>query len=302
MQDMLDDLRIDLGIPEKDDDDTSLGLQSVPSSITAARRKNRRMVQAPNKLPNLHSSIPLRRSTSPDSKPPLPRPGSRGSRSRPGSSSSLRGSGELRLSLEDPVDSGGTTASSSTFANVTALQTNEQPAADILKIDHSSGEELAGIDELDNGEQEQDEITAIIEADIKDTIAEENMSSANDEIAEVNGDLEKKMGDDEEMAPKTNLVNELTQSYQFALEDTLDDEYEDDFKEEDSTALRNSLAPIPEVDTPKESKGTASFRPTPRQRTSLNSSNDFKDTPRSQDRTTSDSIDISDLSEDDDAF
>ena len=324
MREMLEDLRLDLGIPDSDDED-GLGLKStldfsVDPEQTHARRKARTGKHHPappmtsQKLPNLRHSGPPKRSASPDAKPPLPRPGSRGS-----TRTSLYGSNEFRASVEEPSvteDLTGTGTGSSTFGMVTALQTGEQTitqtapqTADILKINYAE-DDKPGVDETDGPAEEQ-----TLKDPKENGNSEEVIHAADDEEkTELKGadpEEEKIPTDDEyEMPPKTKMVDDMTLSYQYALEDTLDNDgvsdSADDEEDEVAQAMAEAsnmqtLAPIMEVDTPKtpKEKSPQLSRPTPKRRTSLTPRTE-KDTPRSQARTntTSESIDISELDED----
>ena len=268
-------------------------------------------------LPNLRHSMP-KRSGSPDSKPPLPRPGSRGSNRRPDSAAStLHGSGEFRASIEEPtgpIHSGDdlttTGTGSSTFGMVTALQTNEQ-TADILTIQHEE-DAKPGLDETDKGLDETDKGLGETDKLYEGEKAEDKVM---DDI-DADQELEPRIATDDEyeMPPKTKMVDDMTLSYQYALEDTLDNDVvsdsateEDDGEKAAEPSNMQTLAPIMEVNTPKEKspRPPRPTPPTPKRRTSLTPRTDsIKDTtPRSQARTntTSESLDISDLDEDEES-
>lgn len=157
---MLEDLRKDLGIPLEDNDADSVGLTStrtwspeelaaatktisIPheSNARASRRKGSNMTNGDLLMTTQKITLPTLRPSKRggDGKPPLPRPGSRGSRSRPGSSCSKTDLQEVKEVREE-----------------NDAEANDPPSADILTIQHEEPEAVAnGIDEkARNGESE----------------------------------------------------------------------------------------------------------------------------------------------------
>jgi hypothetical protein len=133
MRDMLDDLRRDLGIPAEDHEPDGAALRSMqtwspeelamatrtiqPQESPAVRGSRRKdpLMMTQKTLPALKA----RRGSS-EGKPPLPRPGSRGSRSRPGSSCSKSDLHEVKEVNEEAVNG----------------------VADILTINHNDAKEV----------------------------------------------------------------------------------------------------------------------------------------------------------------
>lgn len=176
MREKLDDLRIDLGIPDDDEDASGTGLNSTLSHSRVSRRtKNTYQHQQlhgtatiqKKTLPNLHSyqgshshlngskgspkSRRSGRSPSSEGKPPLPLHGGKGSSTM---GSTLGMSQDLNAtdgSRGQEVDDG-----DSVFATVTRNVTLEGSSADVLKVEHDDLENNNIEDTLQHPDDEDD--------------------------------------------------------------------------------------------------------------------------------------------------
>ncbi|ELT94082.1 hypothetical protein CAPTEDRAFT_214055 [Capitella teleta] len=180
MRDMLDDLRKDLGIPVDDHETDTVGLTSMrtwsPDELAtatqtihhqqqqqeatgarASRRKDPMMTTQKMSLPTLK----MCRRGSGEGKPPLPRPGSRGSRSRPGSSCSKTDLHELKEVNEEDMNG---------------------HATDILTIDHEAAKAEEQEEEIEAKMEEEDEVLGdTLKAELMDYEEEFEEEEAEDE-------------------------------------------------------------------------------------------------------------------------
>ena len=152
MREMLEDLRIDLGIPSSDDDD--LGLTSTLSNSRKNRRNQQEHVatasagggKSPGRktLPNLHSrsSPPVRgRTPSPEGKPPLPKGGSKGQGSRGylDSTTSSLGLSQEYGSTKDGDSVFGTVTQTAVSSGTDPLQKDDTLNGGSLRADQDNG-------------------------------------------------------------------------------------------------------------------------------------------------------------------
>ena len=314
MHDMLANLRQDLGIPLDHDDDglgmnstrgyspdppldgstDTLGVTQPPTVAPRSRRKHSNGV--PDDLGAQRASqIQLRAGrgrpgSSGEGRPPLPRPVSRGSWSRPGSAASNRTSlHEVKEEAED---------SSLTFTY------SDEPSsgqADILKIDHEEpGDEEEAFLPIEEENAVEDhsmpgEITHVNGDDLDDTLTEQYTKYVDNMDDDDGGDTQG-YDDDFQDDDVTTTEHDAARSewehdghrteaeheqsaFESESEHLPDAEYEDSFE--------------PEPQTPKEPP-----KPTPRMRSARStlSSSEFRETPRSTEQTqTSESVTVSEL-------
>ena len=274
MREMLEDLRIDLGIPADDaeDDPKGLGLTSTWSAShhathTSSQRANRRVQYDAQQLsftakPNLHSKASppqQRRTVSPGGKPPLPVP-------RPDSSGGLK----APASPTTQSDAGGD-AKQMREASVDVLTISHDDTApdDFINSDTLLNSTLKGANSTANSGDEQDQ-AALYEKHLANTLDDADSATLSDSEMSLRNQPSISVDDIERSKPSSGERNTAKKTVT-------------------SAHGANDLNQTNEI----------MAKPTPRER--RRKGIETKDSTRSQEKgnTTSDTIDVSELDDDD---
>ncbi|KAK2169654.1 hypothetical protein LSH36_8g10012 [Paralvinella palmiformis] len=317
MHEMLENLRRDLGIPSDPEDD-GLGMKSVhayshdlmpdgmsssydgstalaqPMVSARSRRKQTNVISEEQaislqkgNLPHLRLSRSRPGSSGGEGKPPLPRPGSRGSWSRPGSAASNQASlHEVKEEAEE---------SSITFTDDLSSSHGQ---ADVLKINHKEVIEQNG--SYQNGEHHQPNMS-----DLSKEVQHVDEESGEDLGEKLTGEYAKYMEDNEE--DSVNYDNDFHDDTTTEQDEAMTGQDDMPFNTEPLMSESKTGARVEpdghnlddgevfegKTETPKDPP-----KPTPRTRSTLSSS-DFRETPRSTEHThTSESVTVSELNDD----